>query len=194
MPRPPGSSKATHRSNGSKYEDATESSLYTSTGTSRSSSPSSSGNCRGVNELAGASRKKKNHRKQRTQQEHLDIDTDAFLSVCKFAEERYSHDALVQLQHCTDYIFTAFRGSEIPFSKLVLEQALEKVIGPELSAMTWSAKQLIASCHSHRGSLCKNGILRQFYKVFADLESTLNQAVKKKLLCPVWCNSLNTGL
>ena len=126
--RPPGSIKATQKLNGSKYEDATESSLYTSTGTSRSSSPSSSGNCRGVKELAGASKKKKNNRKQRAQQEDLDIDTDAFLSVCKFAEERYSHDALVQLQHCTDYIITAFKGSEIPFSKIVLEQALEKVI------------------------------------------------------------------
>ena len=126
--RPPGSSRATHKPNGSKYEDATESSLYTSTGTSRSSSPSSSGNCRGVNELAGASKKKKTNRKQRAQQEYLDIDTDAFLKVCKFAEERYSHDALVQLQHCTDYIITTFKGSEIPFSNIVLDQALEKVI------------------------------------------------------------------
>ena len=94
--------------------------------------------------MAGVSRKKRNHRKQRTEQEHLDIDTDAFLSVCKFADERYSHDALVQLQHCTDYIIQAFRGIEIPFSKLVLEQALEKVIGPKLSAMTWSSERLSA--------------------------------------------------
>ena len=126
--RPPGSSRATHKPNGTKYEDATESSLYTSTGTSRSSSPSSSGNCRSVNELAGASKKKKTNRKQRAQQENLDIDTDAFLKVCKFAEERYSHDALVQLQHCTDYIITGFKGSEISFSSIVLDQALEKVI------------------------------------------------------------------
>ena len=143
--RPPGSSRANRKPNGSKYEDAPESSLYTSTGTSRSSSPSSSGNCRGVNELAGASKKKKNNRKQRAQQEHLEVDTDAFLSVCKFAEERYSHDALVQLQHCTDYIITAFKGSEIPFSKIVLEQALEKVAA--LSCLL-CPDQLSKSVHS----------------------------------------------
>jgi hypothetical protein len=107
----------------SKYEDATESSTNASTMASRSVSPSSAGTGRD-DELTGGRRKA---RKQKTVITQLHIDADEFYSKVAAAEERYADDALVQLQCVTDSLVTHFRGIDLPFNKLVMEQSLEKV-------------------------------------------------------------------
>ena len=107
----------------SKYEDATESSTNASTVASRSVSPSSAGTGRD-DELTGGRRKA---RKQKPAITELHIEADEFYSKVAAAEERYADDALVQLQYVTDSLVTHFRGSELPFNKLVIEQSLDKV-------------------------------------------------------------------
>lgn len=122
--KPVNSHKDHQAASRSKYENATESSTCASTGASRSASPSSAGTGRGATDVASGRNKS---RTQRAQPEQLCIEADAFLSKVSEAEERYGHDALVQLQFLTDYLVTHFRSSKLPLNKLVLEQSLDKV-------------------------------------------------------------------